>query len=255
MTAYLAGSGPRAFAHRGWHIGDLAGCENTMAAFARAVDEGYRYLETDVHATLDGVLVAFHDDRLDRVTDGRGRISDLTWEQVRASLIGGREPIPLMAEVLAAFPDTHFNIDPKTDRAVGPLIDLLQSSGAIDRVGLGSFSDSRLATLRKAFGPGIATSLGPSGVALLVVAAKVGLSPRTGAAVSAQVPVRFGRVKVISTAFIKAAHVAGLEVHVWTVDQPEEMRRLLDLGVDGIMTDRPDLLRAVLVERGEWEQR
>ncbi len=255
MTAYLAGSGPRAFAHRGWHIGDLAGCENTMAAFARAVDEGYRYLETDVHATLDGVLVAFHDYRLDRVTDGRGRISDLTWDQVRSSLIGGREPIPLMSEVLAAFPDTHFNIDPKTDRAVGPLIDLLQSSGAVDRVGLGSFSDRRLATMRQALGPGVATSLGPSGVALLVAAAKTRLTPRTGAAVSAQVPVSYGRLKVISPVFIRAAHSAGLEVHAWTIDRPDEMRRLLDLGVDGIMTDRPDLLRTVLLERGEWEQR
>jgi glycerophosphoryl diester phosphodiesterase len=255
MTAYLAGSGPRAFAHRGWHIDDLAGCENTMAAFSRAVAEGYRYLETDVHVTRDGVLVAFHDDRLDRVTDGRGRISALTWDQVRGSLIGGREPIPLMAEVLAAFPGTHFNIDPKTDRAVGPLIELLQSSGAIDRVGLGSFSDRRLATLRKGLGPGVATSLGPSGVALLVVAAKTGLSPRTGAAVSAQVPVRYGPVTVIGPAFIRAAHAAGLEVHVWTVDRPDEMRRLFDLGVDGIMTDRPDILRHVLVERGEWNPR
>lgn len=224
-----------------------------MAAFARAVDEGYRYLETDVHATADGVLVAFHDFRLDRVTDGRGRISDLTWDQIRTALIGGREPIPLMAEVLAAFPDTRFNIDPKTDRAVGPLIDLLQSSGAIDRVGLGSFSDRRLATLRQALGPDVATSLGPSGVALLVAASRLRLTPRPGGAQAAQVPVRYGRARVISPAFIRTAHVGGLEVHVWTVDRPAEMHRLLDLGADGIMTDRPDLLRTVLLERGEWE--
>ena len=129
MTAYLDGSGPRAFAHRGWHIGDLAGCENSMAAFRRAVDEGYRYLETDVHATADGVLIAFHDSHLDRVTDGHGRIADLRWDQVRRARIGGREPIPLMAEVLDALPNTRFNIDPKSDRAVGPLIDLLPSVG------------------------------------------------------------------------------------------------------------------------------
>lgn len=255
MTAYLAGSGPRAFAHRGWHIGDLAGCENTMAAFARAVDEGYRYIETDVHATADGVLIAFHDFRLDRVTDGRGRICDLTWDQVRSSLIGGREPIPLMADVLAAFPDTKFNIDPKSDRAVGPLIDLLVSAGALDRVGLGSFSDRRLATLRRALGPAVVTSLGPGGVALLAGASRLRTPVKASAAATAQVPVRYGRLTVVNESFIRAAHSAGLEVHVWTIDRPEEMRRLLELGVDGIMTDRPDLLRAVLIERGEWEQR
>src|ERR1700712_799722 len=172
MTAYLAGSGPRAFAHRGWHVGDLAGCENSMAAFRRAVDEGYQYLETDVHATADGVLVAFHDNRLDRVTDRRGRISQLTWDEVRVARISGREPIPLMSEVLDALPDTRFNIDPKSDAAVGPLIDLLRTSGAVDRVGLGSFSDHRLEVLRGALGPGVATSLGPRGVGLLVAATR-----------------------------------------------------------------------------------
>ena len=252
MTAYLDGTGPRAFAHRGWHIDDLAGCENSMAAFRRAVDEGYRYLETDVHATADGVLIAFHDSHLDRVTDGRGRIADLSWDQVRQAKIGGREPIPLMADVLEALPDTRFNIDPKSDRAVGPLIDLLRTSGAADRVGLGSFSDRRLATLREALGPSIATSLGPRGVGLLALTAKLRISPRSPHARAAQVPVRYGRIGVVNPQFITAAHRAGIEVHVWTINQEAEMHRLLDLGVDGIMTDRPDRLRSVLTERGQW---
>lgn len=251
MTAYLDGSGPRAFAHRGWHIGDLAGCENSLSAFQRAVDEGYRYLETDVHATSDGVLIAFHDSHLDRVTDGRGRIADLRWDQVRQARIGGREPIPLMAEVLAALPSTRFNIDPKSDRAVGPLIDLLRSSGAVGRVGLGSFSDRRLATLRQALGPEVATSLGPRGVGLLAAAARLRIAPKS-VAVAAQVPVRYGRLGVVNPVFLTAAHRAGLEVHVWTVDRAAEMHRLLDLGVDGVMTDRPDVLRTVLTERGQW---
>lgn len=252
MTGYLAGTGPRAFAHRGWHIGELAGCENTLAAFRRAVDEGYKYLETDVHVTADGALVAFHDFRLDRVTDSRGRIQDLTWDQVRTALIGGREPIPLMAEVLDSFPDTRFNIDPKTDRAVGPLIELLQTSGAQARVGLGSFSDRRLATLRTALGPSVATSLGPQGVCRLAGVARLGLAARPGPAVAAQVPVRFGLLPVVNAGFVRAAHRAGIEVHVWTVDRASEMHRLLDLGVDGIMTDRPDTLREVLTSRGQW---
>jgi len=253
MVGYLSGPGTRAFAHRGWHIGELSGCENTMAAFGRAVDEGYRYLETDVHATSDGVLVAFHDDHLDRVTDRRGRICDLTWDEVSEARIGGREPIPTMAEVLEALPDTRFNIDAKSDASVGPLIDLLRTSGALGRVGLGSFSDRRLKSLRRALGPGAATSLGPRGVGRLMVAARLGRTPRIGTAVAAQVPVRFGRVQVVSPAVIRSAHAAGLEVHVWTVDDSAEMHRLLDLGVDGLMTDRPDTLRTVLTDRGIWQ--
>jgi glycerophosphoryl diester phosphodiesterase len=253
MTGYLAGARPRAFAHRGWHIGDLAGCENTLAAFTRAVDEGYQYLETDVHVTSDGVLIAFHDDRLDRVTDRRGAIGDLTWDEVSKARIRGREPIPLMADLLAALPDTRFNIDPKSDSAVGPLIDLLRASGSLDRVGLGSFSDARLASLRRALGPQAAISLGPLGVARLAAAARFGRKVNVGSAVAAQVPVRMGRVRVVSPAFVKAAHGAGIEVHVWTIDDENEMRRLLDLGVDGLMTDRPDVLRSVLADRGEWQ--
>ena len=223
-----------------------------MAAFQRAVDEGYRYLETDVHATADGVLVAFHDFRLDRVTNSRGRISELTWDQVRSARIGGREPIPLLAEVLERFPQARINIDPKTDRAVGPLIDLLRTLDARHRVGLGSFSDKRLAALRIALGPEVATSLGPRGVGRLAGAARLGLTPRVGPVVAAQVPVRLGAVLVVTSRFVSTAHRAGIEVHVWTVNRPAEMRRLLDLGVDGIMTDRPDTLREVLADRGQW---
>ena len=224
-----------------------------MAAFSRAVDEGYRYVETDVHATADGVLVAFHDYHLDRVTDQRGRISDLTWDEVRKARISGREPIPLMAEVLDALPDTRFNIDPKSDGAVGPLIDLLRTSGAADRVGLGSFSDRRLTLLRGALGPGVATSLGPRGVGMLAAATRLRLTPWVGPALAAQVPVRFGRVRVVTPALVARAHDAGIEVHVWTIDDGAQMRTLLDMGVDGIMTDRPDTLRDVLSDRGEWQ--
>jgi len=273
VTGYLNGPGPRAFAHRGWHTGDLTGLENSMAAFARAVDEGYRYLETDVHVTSDGRLVAFHDYRLDRVTDGAGLIGAQTWDRVRSARIGGREPIPLMADVLEAFPDARINIDPKSDAAVGPLLDLLREAGATDRVCVGAFSDRRLAGIRRAAGPALATSLGPRQVFRMVSAAQWrrvrpfprwytdsagrGARPsRPGHAlpgvVAAQVPIRFGRVRVITPAFIAAAHGAGLEVHAWTIDEPAEMQRLLDLGVDGIMSDRPDLLRDVLQQRGVW---
>jgi glycerophosphoryl diester phosphodiesterase len=153
--------GHRAFAHRGWHTGDLAGLENTLLAFRRAVAEGFRYLVTDVHATADGVLIAFHDAMLDRVTDARGPVAALTYREVRRALIGGREPIPTLAEVLEACPDTHLNIDPKSDSAVEPLLDVLTQERTWERVCIGSFSDRRLAAIRRAGPRGLATSLGP----------------------------------------------------------------------------------------------
>lgn len=251
MTAYLDGDPPRAFAHRGWHVAEMAGLENSMTAFRRAYDEGFRYLETDVHATADGELVAFHDLSLGRVTDRPGLIAQLPWSQVRQARIGGTEPIPLMADLLEEFPDARFNIDAKADPAVGPLTDLLRRTGAHERVCLGAFSDRRLSALRAAVGPRVATSMGPREVFRLVRSARARRPFGTPAA-AAQVPVSFSRVTIVTPAVIDTAHRAGLEVHVWTIDDPAEMRRLLDLGVDGIMSDRPDLLRQVLAERGRW---
>ncbi len=223
-----------------------------MAAFGRAVREGYRYLETDVHATSDGVLIAFHDPRLDRVTDRAGRIADLPWSEVRQARINGTEPIPLMADLFEEFPDARFNIDAKAPGAVQPLIDLVRSAGVVDRVCLGSFSDRRLATLRRALGPGVATSLGPRETFGLVRAATLRRRFRTPA-VAAQVPVTWGRIRIVTPRFIDTAHASGLEVHVWTIDDPAQMGHLFDLGVDAIMTDRPDRLKELLVHRGAWD--
>ncbi|WP_029135821.1 glycerophosphodiester phosphodiesterase [Nakamurella lactea] len=253
MTHYLDGPLPRAILHRGWHIGDLAGLENTLRSFQRGVDEGYRYLETDVHATSDGVLVAFHDSTLDRVTDGSGRVSDLTWDQLSTVRIGGREPIPRFADVLEALPHANFNVDPKTDAAVGPLIDAIAAAGAVDRICVGSFSGRRLATIRQAIGPELATSLAPGEVLGLTRGAMMTRTKvATIGAQAAQVPVRYGRLRIVTPRFIRAAHENGLEVHVWVVDEAAEMHRLLDLGVDGLMTDRPDVLQAVYTERDVW---
>jgi glycerophosphoryl diester phosphodiesterase len=251
VTHYLDGPRPRILAHRGWHTGDLAGLENSTAAFRRAIDEGIHYLETDVHATRDGVLVAFHDSVLDRVSDGTGPIAAQSWAEIRDTRIGGREPIPLMADVLAAFPDAMFNIDPKSDNAVGPLIDMITEIRAQDRVCLGSFSGRRLAVLRQALGPTVATSLAPREVWPLLRTGRL-LSRkdiRSLGAIAAQVPVRYGRLTIITRRFVARAHSAGLEVHAWTINEPAEMHRLLDLGVDGIISDRPDLALAVVAER------
>ena len=251
MIGFLEGKPPRAFAHRGWHIGELAGLENSMAAFRRAFDEGYRYLETDVRLTADGRLIVFHDARLDRVTDRQGLVAALPWQEIRRVRIAGTEPIPLLADLLEEFPTARFNIDAKTDAAAGPLVDLVMKTGSAARVCLGSFSDRRLAAMRAACGPTVATSMGSREIFRLVRASalqrRFELSAR-----AAQVPVGLRGVPIVTPRFIAAAHAAGLEVHVWTIDDPAEMRRLLSLGVDGIMTDRPDLLRDALRERGEW---
>jgi glycerophosphoryl diester phosphodiesterase len=244
---YLDHPGVLPFAHRGG-ASDLP--ENTLPAFARAIQLGFRYLETDAHVTADGVLVAFHDDVLDRVTDRTGRISELPWAAVSEARIG-TEGIPLLEDLLDAFPEARVNIDPKHDAAVRPLADLLLRLGAVDRVGIGSFSDRRLATMRRLCGPRLCTSLGPVGIARLVAAGKrcpVGRLP----APCAQVPVRQGRVTVVDDRFVAEAHRRGMQVHVWTIDDPAEMHRLVDLGVDGIMTDRPAVLKDVLESRGLW---
>ncbi len=239
---------PIAFAHRG---GASDAPENTIGAFAAAVGLGYRYLETDVHVTADGVLVAFHDDKLDRVTDRTGVIAELPWSEVRAARVDGTGEISQMADLLEAFPQARFNIDPKADASVDPLAELIARTGAIDRVCVGAFSDRRIARLRNTLGPGLCTALGPRGVAQLELASK-GLPAGRMHAHCAQVPASVGRVTLVNEKFVAAAHKRALQVHVWTIDEPDEMHRLLDLGVDGIMTDRPSVLRQVLVERGQW---
>ncbi len=255
VTGYLSGPHPRAFAHRGWHTGDLAGLENTAVAFERALAEGYRYLETDVHLTADGTLIAFHDTVLDRVTDHCGSVRRLDWSEVRRARIGGREPIPTLADLLHDFPAARFNIDAKSDAAVIPLAATIRAAKAADRVCVASFSDHRLHALRALLGPQVAMSLGPRQVARLVARSRlIPMWARFRGAVATQVPVRSGRVRIVTPGFVRSAHRLGIEVHVWTVDQESEMNRLLDLGVDGVMTDRPDLLRAVLLGRGCWPE-
>jgi glycerophosphoryl diester phosphodiesterase len=243
-----------AFAHRGgaFHP-EIEGLENSLAAFEHAVVLGYTYLETDVHATRDGVLLAFHDRVLDRVTSHTGTIAEMAYADVAAALIGDREEIPTLASLLERFPEARFNIDIKADAAVAPLAELIRRTGAHDRVCVGSFSDRRMRRFRARMDRLVATACSPAEV----VAARFAPGrlhhalPRVpGTAL--QVPHRRGPLTVVTRAFVQRAHAVGRPVHVWTVDDPVEMHRLLDLGVDGLMTDRTDLLRDVLIERGQW---
>src|SRR3954447_16095569 len=200
--AFLDHLGPIAFAHRGG-AGDWP--ENTMPAFEGAVALGYRYVETDVHVTADGVLLAFHDDRLARVTNRSGLIAEQPWREVRLARVDGREPIPLLEDLLGTWPELRINIDPKHDGAVASLVDVLRRTASADRVCLGAFSDRRLARLRRILGPDVCMSLGPRSTARLRAASfhvPVGRVP--GAC--AQVPVSVGPVPVTDRRLVDEAH-------------------------------------------------
>ncbi len=245
---FLQHPGVLAFAHRG---GTGDGPENTMVAFRHSVELGYNYLETDVHLTADGVVVAFHDDSLDRVTDSKGLISKLSWEQVAQARVGGTETIPRLADLLQAFPGVRINIDPKEDSVVEALAEVIQQHEALDRVCIGAFSDNRLAICRNLLGAGLCTSAGPGATARFRLS-NFGFPFHAPPWHCLQVPVRSKGLKIVDRRFVEHAHRLGLQVHVWTIDHPKEMHDLLDLGVDGIMTDRPIVLRDVLLERGQW---
>lgn len=245
---FLDHDGPIAFAHRGG-AGDHP--ENSLPAFAHAVELGYRYVETDAHVTADGVVLAFHDDHLDRVTDGSGEIARLTYAEVRDARIDGREPIPLLEDLLTTWPDLRINIDPKHDEVVEPLADLLHRRHVLDRVCIGSFSDRRLERLRAMFGDAVCTSMGPKAITRVRLAS-LGLGRGAPPGDCVQVPVAMRGIPVVDLRFVEHCHAEGLPVHVWTIDDAEEMVGLLDLGVDGLMTDRPVVLRDVLVDRGCW---
>jgi glycerophosphoryl diester phosphodiesterase len=250
VKPFLDTDRPLAFAHRGAHDGEHV-IENTMRAFDAAVSLGYRYLESDVHATADGRLVAFHDDVLDRVTDRVGLIRELPWSEVRRARVGASDEVPLLEDILGTWPSVRVNIDPKHDTAIEPLVEVLRRTDAVDRVCIGSFSDRRLTRIRRTLGEGLCTSMGPREIARLR-AASFGVPVGRLRGDCAQVPVRQGRVTIVDERFVSRAHRADLQVHVWTIDDAGEMERLLDLGVDGIMTDRAHVLREVLQRRDQW---
>ncbi|MCW2834152.1 MAG: ugpQ 2 [Nocardioides sp.] len=245
-----------AFAHRGgaFHP-ELEGLENTMAAFRHAVDLGYVYLETDVHVSSDGVLLAFHDEVLDRVTDRTGSIASTSYADVKAALINGRERVPTLTQLFEEFPKVRFNIDIKSAGSVPALAEFISVHDAWDRVLVGSFSARRLSTFRRLTGGRVATSAHPLEVAAYVLAptARLARILTPGKPDALQIPHRHGRLTVASEGVIRRAHANGLQVHVWTIDDPAEMSMLLDRGVDGLVTDRTDILSDVLRSRGQWE--
>lgn len=230
-----------------------------MSAFQAAIDLGFRHLETDVHATSDGVLLAFHDESLDRVTDHTGQIPRLPWATVSRARIGGTEQIPRLEVMLDTWPEARFNIDIKSAGAIGPLVRVIERARAHDRVCVTSFSDARRREALRRLTRPVVTSAGQVSTARFRLAAR-STGPRRDRRVARalrdadglQVPVAYRGLPIVTARTVTAAHAAGKFVHVWTINDAAEMHRLLDLGVDGLVSDRADLLKEVLLERGQW---
>ncbi len=243
--SYRDRPGPIAIAHRGG--GGLA-AENTLEAFRRSYHLGFRYLETDVRQTADGQLVAFHDARLNRVTAASGRVRTRTLAELTSLPVLGGGPVLALPSLVDTFPRACFTLDVKHRAVIEPLAELLRSSGLAARVCVAAARGRWLRELRDRVGPELCTALSWRDLAHLAS------RPRGcyGDAGFAHIPLRLGRVPVFRDDLVARAHDAGVRAIVWTVNDPDTMNRLLDHGVDGIITDRPDLLREVLVARGQW---
>ncbi len=242
------------FAHRGDRRNHPPG--NRWSALQSAVAAGFDHIETDVHLSADGQLVLFHDDRLDDETNGSGAVGDHPWSELAALryVVDGTvldEGLVRLEDAIERWPHVAWNVDAKSEDAVQPLVDLIERHAAFERVLVTSFSYRTVRRLRSLVPARVSTGLSGPEIALLRGASLVRLPiPRLGDA--AQVPERKGPITIVDRRFVTTCHEAGIAVHVWTVNDKGDMHRLLDLGVDAIITDDPSGLREVLIERGAW---
>ena len=248
---YLDHPRPVAFAHRG---GAAHNPENSWPAFEYAARLGYSYLETDTRSTADGKLIAFHDAELGRVTDRTGQVRQLTWKEISAARINGTEQIPLLEDLIGAFPELRFNIDLKDEGTIGPLAGVLKRTAAWDRVCVTSFSGTRLLTAQRSFDRPVCLAVTPAAIAAVRYLGFCGKGMARGLARSGALCAQVPR-QIATRGFIRRSHALGLDVHVWTLNTRAEIEHALDLGADGVMTDDIVLLRDILEERGQWHPR
>ncbi|HEU4807154.1 MAG TPA: glycerophosphodiester phosphodiesterase [Homoserinimonas sp.] len=239
--SFFSPTPPRVLAHRGLAI---EAPENTMLAFLKALSAGAEYIETDVHASQDGIAVIAHDESLSRVAGRSVRVDHLTMAELRRVNLGDGQAFASLAEVLDAFPSARFNIDIKSDDAIEPTVAAILAAGALKRVLIASFSDRRRKAAVKRL-PGVATSASKRASAQAVAAARLGLGPLVKAALrgvdAVQLPAKINKVRIITPRLVSSMHAAGVEVHAWTINDVPTMERLLAMGVDGLVTDRADL--------------
>ncbi len=241
--------GPIPLAHMGGR-GEEA--ENSAAAFANAVRLGYRHLDIDLQATNDGVLVAHHDESLKRLTDRNATMADLSWREVADLRLPDDQPLARFDELIETHPEALWNIELKDDGSIEPTIELIRANGMDRRVCLNTFNDRRLRRIRAAaeaggLQPAYSTPIGAT--LWLKAASLLPFLPFTTSVDATQAPVKDRGVKVLDRRFVQRAHQAGLVVIVWTINDVDEMGRLLDLGVDGILTDHPTTLKSLLDRR------
>ena len=249
MHPFLEGLDFIPFAHRG---GALEAAENSLEAFAYAINLGYRYIETDVQLTADGVVVVFHDDVLDRVTGLSGQVSDHTWAELEAIKVHGTGSIPRLEDVLQAWPELRLNIDAKTDEVAAPLCRIAKADN-LERLCLASEDDKRISFIREELGAGLCTAAATREIAIFFLSALSGLRPRPTPADCFQIPVRSHGLPLTTKRQLARARDAGKPVHIWTIDAKVEMEQLVERGVGGIMTDRPRALREVLKQQNLWD--
>jgi len=245
---YLNSDKPVAIAHRG---GSYLGSENTMEAFENAINMGFKFLETDIQITKDKKLIAFHDETLNRVTDGKGYIQNKTWGELRKVKVAGKYNIPLLSDIFFSWPEINLNIDPKNNSSISTLIEFLKKNNVFDRICIGSFSGKRLDNLRKIFGSALCTSAGPLEVLKLKLSS-LNFRNFDIDANCVQVPLKYFGINIIDRIFIDYCHELNLKVHVWTINEIQEIEKLLDLGVDGIISDNLEGLKTVLTKRNLW---
>jgi glycerophosphoryl diester phosphodiesterase len=229
-----------------------------MVAFAAAVELGARHIETDVRVSADGVVYCIHDPSVDRTTNATGLFSQHTSQEVGRldAGFGHATPegfpyrsagvrIPMFEELVTSFPDIHVVVDLKEDAVVAPMADLVHSLSIGDRLIVGSFSDARLARFRQLTDGKVPTSVGTTTARSWLLSSRVGRG-LSGPGSALQLPLQRGGVRVVDRKLVDAAHARGVQVHVWTINDPKVMSQLLDLGVDGLVTDRIDLLLGLL---------
>lgn len=251
---------PRAWAHRG---GSLESPENTDLAMKHAHDLGFGHIETDVQVSKDGVVVVQHDPTLNRCWDVDAWVKDLTWDEL--SKLRGPDGARMMTleEMLLTYPETQFNIDPKHPSNVEAMLKVIRLCGAQERITCGAFDTESLRIIRNRYNQlGIRTGMSQKEAGLYFASALLGSTLTKGlkgrlrsqGIFALQVPVHWKKIEIVTDRFVRVCHDTGLQVQVWTVDEPDVMHRLLDKGVDVVMTDKPSVLKAVLTERGEWEE-
>jgi glycerophosphoryl diester phosphodiesterase len=248
-VTFLSGPLPRIIAHRGLAI---EAPENTLLAFLRALNAGATHLETDVHASADGVAVISHDPDLSRTAGRPVEISRLTMAELRRVDLGHGQGYCSLTEALDTFPQARFNIDIKDADSALPAARAIRDARATDRVLITSFDERRRRAAADAL-PGVASSASVTSVLLAIAGAKLGITALVRRAlrglVAVQIPERRGLLRLVTARTVSVLHRAGVEIHVWTVNEPKQMTRLLDLGVDGLVTDRCDVLKALVASR------